>query len=112
MATPGLGRAKVLATVIHLLETTMIRVGNETYAKENKSYGLTTLLGRHVKIDGPELKFHFKGKSGKTWRLSVRDRRIARIVRSCQNCPASTCFSISIMQASARMSPPLTSTAT
>jgi len=92
MAAPGLGRAKVLATVVHLLETTMIRVGNETYAKENKSYGLTTMLVRHVKIDGSELKFHFKGKSGKTWRLNVRDRRIARIVRTCQELPGQHLF--------------------
>jgi DNA topoisomerase-1 len=92
MAAPGLGRAKVLATVVHLLETTMIRVGNETYAKENKSYGLTTLLVRHVKIDGSDLKFHFKGKSGKTWRLNVRDRRIARIVKSCQELPGQHLF--------------------
>jgi len=92
MAAPGLGRAKVLATVVHLLETTMIRVGNETYAKENKSYGLTTLLVRHVKIDGSELRFHFKGKSGKTWRLNVSDRRVARIVKSCQELPGQHLF--------------------
>ncbi len=92
MAKPGLGRDKVLATVVHLLETTMIRVGNATYAKENKSYGLTTLLNRHVKVDGTELKFHFKGKSGKTWRLSVRDRRIAKIVKTCQELPGQHLF--------------------
>jgi len=91
----------------------MIRVGNETYAKENKSYGLTTLLGRHVKIDGPELKFHFKRQE----RQDVAAQRppIGASPGSsdpARNCPASTCFSISIMQASARMSPPLTSTAT
>jgi DNA topoisomerase I len=92
MKKPGLGREKVLATVVHLLETTMIRVGNEEYAKENNSYGLTTLLSRHVKVDGQELKFHFKGKSGKEWRLSVRDRRIAKIVRSCQELPGQHLF--------------------
>jgi DNA topoisomerase-1 len=92
MAKPGLGREKVLATVVHLLETTMIRVGNATYAKENKSYGLTTLLNRHVKVDGTELKFHFKGKSGKTWRLSIRDRRIARTVKTCQELPGQHLF--------------------
>jgi DNA topoisomerase-1 len=92
MASPGLGRTKVLATVVHLLETTMIRVGNEAYAKENKSYGLTTLLARHVKIDGADLRFHFKGKSGRTWRLSVRDRRIARIVKNCQELPGQHLF--------------------
>jgi DNA topoisomerase-1 len=92
MAAPGLGRAKVLATVVHLLETTMIRIGNASYAKANKSYGLTTLLARHVKIDGAELRFHFKGKSGKTWRLSVRDRRVARIVKGCQELPGQHLF--------------------
>jgi len=92
MAASGLGRAKVLATVVHLLETTMIRVGNEAYAKENKSYGLTTLRTRHVKIDGRELRFHFKGKSGKIWRLHVCDRRVARIVKSCQELPGQHLF--------------------
>jgi DNA topoisomerase I len=88
----GLGRSRILATVVHLLETTMIRVGNGSYAKENKSYGLTTLLNRHVDIDGSELKFHFKGKSGKEWRLNVRDRRIAKIVKSCQELPGQHLF--------------------
>ena len=92
MAAVGLGRTKVLATVVHLLETTMIRVGNDAYAKQNKSYGLTTLLARHVEIAGPELRFNFKGKSGKIWRLSLRDRRIARIVRSCQDLPGQSLF--------------------
>ena len=69
MSERGLGREKVLATVVHLLETTMIRLGNAAYAKENKSYGLTTLLDRHVKIDGGGLRFQFTGKSGKTWKL-------------------------------------------
>ncbi len=92
MAEPGLGRRKVLATVVHLLETTMIRVGNLAYAKENNSYGLTTLERRHMKIDGPELRFHFKGKSGRIWNLSVRDRRVARIVKSCQELPGQHLF--------------------
>jgi len=92
MAAPGLDRTKVLATVVHLLETTMIRVGNEAYARQNKSYGLTTLRTRHVKVDGSELRFHFKGKSGKAWRLNIRDRRIARIVKSCQELPGQHLF--------------------
>lgn len=87
MSLPGLPREKVLATTIHLLETTLIRVGNEGYAKENKSYGLTTLRDPHVKINGTELRFQFKGKSGKTWQLSVNDRRIAKIVKACQDLP-------------------------
>jgi DNA topoisomerase I len=92
MRASGLGRAKVLATVVHLLETTMIRVGNESYAKENNSYGLTTLLSRHVKVDGGELRFRFRGKSSKEWQLSIRDRRIAKIVRSCQELPGQQLF--------------------
>jgi len=92
MALAGLGRRKVLATVVHLLETTMIRVGNQAYAKENKSYGLTTLQVRHVKVEGSELKFHFKGKSGKVWKLNLRDRRVARILKSCQELPGQHLF--------------------
>jgi DNA topoisomerase I len=92
MALRGLPREKVLATVVHLLETTLIRVGNDDYAKSNKSYGLTTLRNPHVKVDGSELRFQFKGKSGKTWRLQVKDRRIARIVRACQDLPGQRLF--------------------
>jgi DNA topoisomerase-1 len=92
MSARGLGRRKVLATVVHLLETTMIRVGNRAYAKENKSYGLTTLQSRHVSVEGAELRFHFKGKSGKIWNLGVHDRRVARIVRSCQELPGQHLF--------------------
>ncbi len=92
MALRGLPREKVLATVVHLLETTLIRVGNDDYARENKSYGLTTLRNPHVKVAGSELRFQFKGKSGKTWRLQVRDRRIAKIVRACQDLPGQRLF--------------------
>jgi DNA topoisomerase-1 len=87
MALRGLPREKVLATVVHLLETTLIRVGNDDYAKENNSYGLTTLKTRHVAVDGNEVRFRFTGKSGKQWSLSVRDRRIAKIIRACQELP-------------------------
>jgi DNA topoisomerase I len=92
MAQPGIGRTRVLATIVHLLETTLIRVGNRAYAKENRSYGLTTLLDRHVKITGGELKFHFTGKSGKTWKLGMQDRRVARVVKSCQDLPGQHLF--------------------
>jgi DNA topoisomerase I len=92
MALRGLPREKVLATVVHLLETTLIRVGNDDYAKQNKSYGLTTLRTPHVKVNGSELRFQFKGKSGKTWRLQVKDRRIARIVKACQELPGQELF--------------------
>jgi DNA topoisomerase-1 len=92
MALRGLPREKVLATVVHLLETTLIRVGNADYAKQNKSYGLTTLRDPHVKVEGAELRFQFKGKSGKTWQLQVKDRRVARIVKACQDLPGQDLF--------------------
>ena len=69
LALKGLPREKVLATVVRLLEATLIRVGSDEYAKQNKSYGLTTLKNRHVEIEGSALRFNFKGKSGKVWRL-------------------------------------------
>lgn len=87
MALRGLPREKVLATVVHLLQTTLIRVGNDDYAKQNNSYGLTTLKTRHVAVDGNEVRFRFTGKSGKQWLLRVRDRRIAKIIRACQELP-------------------------
>ena len=92
MGLNGLSRDKVLATIVDLMEATLIRVGNDSYAKENKSYGLTTLRNRHVAVKGSELKFHFKGKGGKIWRLQVRDRRIAKIVRACQELPGQELF--------------------
>jgi DNA topoisomerase-1 len=88
----GLPREKVLATVVHLLENTLIRVGNASYSKENKSFGLTTLQDKHVQVDGGKLRFQFKGKSGKIWNLQVKDRRIARIVKSCQDVPGQHLF--------------------
>ena len=82
----------MLATVVHLLENTLIRVGNDDYVKQNKSYGLTTLRDPHVKVEGAELRFQFKGKSGKTWNLQVKDRRIAQIVKACQDLPGQDLF--------------------
>lgn len=92
MSLPGLPRPKVLATVVRLLETTLIRVGNEEYARTNRSFGLTTLRNRHVKVDGSQLRFKFKGKSGKTHSISVRDKRLAHIVRRCQDLPGQELF--------------------
>jgi len=92
MAGRDLGRERVLATVVHLLESTLIRVGNEDYARQNKSYGLTTLKNPHVKVEGTALRFQFTGKSGKTWRLKISDRRVARIVRACQELPGQKLF--------------------
>ena len=79
MGLRGLPREKVLATVVHLLKSTLIRVGNDDYAKQNNSYGLTTLKNRHVAVDGNEVRFRFTGKSGKQWSLRVRDRQIFQL---------------------------------
>jgi DNA topoisomerase-1 len=87
MGLRGLSREKVLATVVHLLETTLIRVGKDDYAKQNSSYGLTTLKNRHVAVNGNEVRFRFTGKSGKQWLLRVRDRRVAKIIKACQDLP-------------------------
>lgn len=84
MSLPGMPREKVLASVVKLLETTLIRVGNREYAEDNKSYGLTTLRDRHVEVDGSLLRFEFTGKGGKKHTVSLRDRRLARIVKQCQ----------------------------
>lgn len=92
LARRGLPREKVLATIIRLLETTMIRVGNARYAEANKSYGLSTMKARHVAVEGAELRFRFVGKSGKQWRLSIRNRRVARIVRTMQELPGQHLF--------------------
>ncbi len=92
MRKHGLPREKVLATVVHLLEATMIRVGNDQYARRNKSYGLTTLNVRHVEVDHGELTFRFKGKSGKQWNLNLKDRRVARIVKATQDLPGQHLF--------------------
>jgi DNA topoisomerase-1 len=87
MSLRGLPREKVLATVVHLLERTLIRVGNDEYARNNQSFGLTTLKSDHVAVEGSEVRFQFTGKSGKQWSLAMRDRRVARIVRACQELP-------------------------
>jgi len=92
MERRALTREKVLATVVHLLEATLIRVGNADYARDNKSYGLTTLRNQHADVSGSELRFAFKGKSGRVWKLKFRDRRIARIVRACQSLPGQRLF--------------------
>jgi len=88
----GLPREKVLAAVVKLLELTLIRVGNDEYARQNKSFGLTTLRDRHVKFNGDKAVFEFKGKSGVVHRTGIRDRRMARIVRACQDVPGQRLF--------------------
>jgi DNA topoisomerase-1 len=92
LAQPGLPREKVLATVVRLLECTGIRVGNEEYARNNRSFGLTTLRDHHVEISGSTLRFEFRGKSGKTHRVALNDRRLARIVARCQAVPGAELF--------------------
>ena len=92
LARPGLPREKVLATIVRLLETSLIRVGNDEYARENRSFGLTTLRNRHVKVDGSNVKFEFRGKSGVRHSVSVSDRRVARIVKSCRDLPGQELF--------------------
>jgi DNA topoisomerase-1 len=88
----GLPREKVLATVVSLLEKTLIRVGNTAYANENKSYGLTTMRRKHVAVKGSTLRFEFTGKSGKQWKLAVEDKRIASVVRRCAEIPGHELF--------------------
>jgi len=92
LAVRGLPREKVLATVVKLLETTLIRVGNREYARHNNSFGLTTLRDRHVDVAGARLRFEFRGKSGKEHSVEVADRRLARIVRQCRDLPGQKLF--------------------
>ena len=88
----GLPREKVLALVVRLLEATLIRVGNEEYARENASFGLSTLRDRHVKGEGSRVRFSFKGKSGKEHDVPIQDRRLARLVRQVQEIPGQEVF--------------------
>ncbi|HXS94931.1 MAG TPA: hypothetical protein VN736_10020 [Candidatus Limnocylindrales bacterium] len=88
----GLPREKVLAAVVRLLETTYIRVGNDEYAKENDSFGLTTMRDRHVRIAGARLFFQFRGKSGQNHAVELTDHRLARIVKQCQDLPGYELF--------------------
>jgi DNA topoisomerase I len=92
LARPGLPREKILATIVRLLETTFIRVGNEEYARTNGSFGLTTLENRHVRVEGDTLRFRFRGKSGKTHSIDVNDRRLARLVKRCRELPGQDLF--------------------
>jgi DNA topoisomerase I len=92
MALPGMQRNKVLATVVRLLEISLIRVGNDEYARENASFGLTTMRNKHVDVHGAELRFHFRGKAGKWHEVDVHDRRIAKIVERCQDLPGQELF--------------------
>jgi DNA topoisomerase-1 len=92
LAVPGLPREKVLAVIVRLLDSTAIRVGNEEYARENRSFGLTTLRSRHVSVRGASLRFTFRGKSGIRHAVALDDARIARIVRRCRDLPGEELF--------------------
>jgi DNA topoisomerase-1 len=92
LARHGLPREKVLAAVIRVMEMTLIRVGNEEYARTNKSFGLTTLRDRHAKVGSERAVFEFRGKSGKMHQTSFRDRRLARVVKACQELPGQRLF--------------------
>lgn len=92
MRRRGLPRERVLATIVWLLEKTLIRVGNEEYAKENKSYGLTTLRRRHVRIKGKQIMFEFKGKSGVQHKVGINNQKVAEVIRKCQELPGQELF--------------------
>lgn len=92
LALPGLPQAKVLAVIVRLLDETCIRIGNEEYAKSNDSYGLTTMQDEHVRIRGDNIRFRFRGKSGQEHDVALRDRRLARIVKKCQDLPGEELF--------------------
>lgn|SRR5487761_148199 len=89
---PGLPREKVVATIVMLLQTTYARIGNEEYARENGSFGLTTLRDRHVKVRGSTVRFVFRGKSGREHELGVTDRRVASVIRRCEELPGQMLF--------------------
>lgn len=92
LSLSGLPKQKVLAAIIRLMELTRIRVGNEEYAKTNQSYGLTTLRDQHVNIKGTKIQFQFRGKSGVDHEIEISDRRLARIVKRCQDIPGQELF--------------------
>lgn len=92
LRSPGLSEDKVIAAIVRLLEVTLIRVGNEEYAKENRSFGLTTLRDRHARVRGRSIRLTFRGKSGRDVEAEVTDRRVARVVKQCQDLPGQVLF--------------------
>jgi DNA topoisomerase I len=92
LARPGMPRERVLALIVRLLELTHMRVGNEEYAKLNRSYGLTTLRDRHAQVEGTHVRFRFRGKGGRQHEVGIRDRRLARLVRRIQELPGQHLF--------------------
>ena len=92
LSAHGLPRRKVIAAVVQLLEKTLIRVGNDEYARDNNSFGLTTMRNKHVRVSKSTLRFRFKGKGGKSHDIAFNDSRLARIVRRCQDLPGHELF--------------------
>ncbi len=92
LRAPDLSRRQILATVVRLLDRTLVRVGNDEYARENRSFGLTTLRGRHVTVRGHKMRFSFRGKSGVQHTVDLTDRRLARIIQRCQDLPGQELF--------------------
>jgi DNA topoisomerase I len=92
LGRPALPREKILAAIVRLMESTLIRVGNVEYAKQNQSYGLTTMRGKHVRVDGSTIMFKFQGKSGVRHAVDITDRRLARIIQRCQDIPGYELF--------------------
>ncbi|WP_248919735.1 DNA topoisomerase IB [Pseudomonas entomophila] len=92
LARPGLGREKVMALVISLLDNTLIRIGNRQYLRDNRSYGLTTLATRHVRVRGSSIRFQFRGKRGVEHDVTLRDRRLAGLLKRCIELPGQALF--------------------
>jgi DNA topoisomerase-1 len=92
LASPKLDKTKVVAAIVHILEATRIRIGNDEYARSNRSYGLTTLLDRHATIRGATVALRFRGKSGKEHQATILDRRLAAIVKRCRDIPGQRLF--------------------
>jgi DNA topoisomerase-1 len=92
LSLPGMPRPKILAAIVRLMETTLIRVGNSEYARQNHSYGLTTMRNKHVQVEGSSVTFNFQGKSGVRHTIDINDRRLARIIRRCQDIPGHELF--------------------
>jgi DNA topoisomerase I len=92
LSQPGLPRRKVIASIVRLLDETCIRIGNEEYAKANKSFGLTTLRNRHADVHGDAIRLRFRGKSNQEHDITLRDRRVAKIVKKCQDMPGQELF--------------------
>ena len=92
LSLPGMPRPKILAAIVRLMEVTLIRVGNEEYARENQSYGLTTMRNKHVEVEGSSVTFKFQGKSKVRHTVDINDRRLARIIQRCQDIPGYELF--------------------